>query len=421
VVPVTPLAASLADLLAQGQPLLVSLDLSLNGSAAGGHFVVAIGVNADGSVAIQDPSPLFARTGLNDYLNGFASAQGTWQATLAGVVEFAPRGPSATRFLLGTVSQPPALIESFTLSAISPAGACGVPLDLVDSVDSAGNFPRHGALVSRLEICDGLQPAYQIAVGASQSYSAFLTDLAAGGSYFDLSGSAPATYGATRPKLNLMLAPQTAAFSAGGVVNPATFTSGIAPGGLMSIFGSGLAAAPSSAGAATTANFDGIPAAVIAATPFQVNAQVPASLTPGQHVLTVDSPFGPASQTVAVSQFAPAIFLLSDGVTGAVENQDGTLNSPSNPLSRGQVLVVYATGLGAVTAGMSGLSTVNTAVTAVVNGIELPVAYAGFAPGFIGLYQINISIPTATPPGAGISLTLKQGGQSSNSVNIALQ
>jgi uncharacterized protein (TIGR03437 family) len=335
------------------------------------------------------------------------------------VVQFAVRGPSATRFLLGTVSGPPALLQSFTLSAISPAGACGVPLDLLDTVDSAGNPPQHGALISRLEICDGLQPAYQISVGASQDYNAFVSDLAASGSDFDLSGSAPATYSATRPALNLVLATQTAAFTSGGVVNPATFASGIAPGGLMSIFGSGLAGASSNS--ATTVDFDGIPAAVLAAMPFQVNAQVPASVTPGQHLLSVHSPFGSASQTVTVSLVAPVIFLLSDGVTGAVENQDGTLNSQANPLSRGQVLVVYATGLGAVTAGNGGLSTVNSAVAAVVNGIELPASYAGLAPGFIGLYQVNIPIPAATPPGSGTPLTLKQGEQISNSVNIALQ
>jgi uncharacterized protein (TIGR03437 family) len=60
-------------------------------------------------------------------------------------------------------------------------------------------------------------------------------------------------------------------------------------------------------------------------------------------------------------------------------------------------------------------------VTAVVNGTELPVSFAGLAPGFVGLYQVNIPIPAATPPGSGVSLTLKQGGQISNAVEIALQ
>ena len=51
---------------------------------------------------------------------------------------------------------------------------------------------------------------------------------------------------------------------------------------------------------------------------------------------------------------------------------------------------------------------------------ERPVSYAGAA-GYVGLYQVNIPIPATTPPGAGISLTLKQGGILSNAVTIALQ
>ncbi len=66
-------------------------------------------------------------------------------------------------------------------------------------------------------------------------------------------------------------------------------------------------------------------------------------------------------------------------------------------------------------------STANTTVTAVVNGTELPVACAGLAPGYIGLYQANILIPGAIPPGLGVPLALKQGGQSSNAVALAIQ
>jgi len=49
------------------------------------------------------------------------------------------------------------------------------------------------------------------------------------------------------------------------------------------------------------------------------------------------------------------------------------------------------------------------------------VAFAGLAPGFIGLYQVNVVIPSNTPPGLGIPLTLKQGGVLSNSVGISIQ
>src|SRR5262249_49673523 len=96
-----PTTAIIADLLAQGSPTLISLELLRNGSPAGGHFVAAIGVALDGSIVIQDPNPFFARANLGDYLNGFSAGGSTWTATLGGVMQFAVRPPAATRFLVG--------------------------------------------------------------------------------------------------------------------------------------------------------------------------------------------------------------------------------------------------------------------------------------------------------------------------------
>jgi uncharacterized protein (TIGR03437 family) len=115
---------------------------------------------------------------------------------------------------------------------------------------------------------------------------------------------------------------------------------------------------------------------------------------------------------------APAIFLIGDA--GAVVNQDGTLNGPFAPLPRGQALVIYATGLGPVEA-QGQLSVVSTTVSVVLNGQELQPFYAGTAPGFPGLYQVNVSIPASTPPGSGLMLALKQAGGLSNKVLVALQ
>jgi uncharacterized protein (TIGR03437 family) len=412
--------ASIADLVEQGEPLLLSLGLSLDGTLAGGHFVVAIGIAADGAIVIQDPSPLYARTNLNDYLNGFTAAGGTWKADLQGVVRFALHSPSGTRFLVGALSQPASLMQSLALEVDSAAGACGVPLDLLDAVDSSGTPPAAGALISRLDLCDGSQPAYQIAVGAAQPYSAFVTDLAAGGSSTDISGSAAATYKATRPVLALAVGPQDASFTAGAVVNAATFTSGIAPGGIMAIFGTGLSGPGAPSGPATTVDMDGVVATVLWASGFQINAQVPPGIAPGLHTVRVRSVYGVAQQTVSVAALAPAIFQIGNSGMGAVLNQDFSMNGPANPLPRGQVLVVYATGLGAVTR-QGQLSVTAAPVTAVVNGQELPVEFAGLAPGYIGLYQVNVRIPAATPPGLGVSLTLKEGGQMSNTVSVALE
>ncbi len=263
-------------------------------------------------------------------------------------------------------------------------------------------------------------------LGANQAFRAFVTDLAAGGDSTDVSGSSQATYRATRPQLALSLTPEAASFTAAGVVNAASFTAGIAPNGMMAVFGAGLSGSGtgsgtgSGSGVATTLDFDGVTAPVIFASPFQVNALVPASLTNATHTLTVHSAFGTAQQPVPVSAVAPAIFVVSSPNVGALVNPDGTLNGPSNPITAGQTLLVYATGLGAVTTQGQYSVAVNP-VTVVLNGQELPVAFAGFAPGFPGVYQINVTIPASTPPGLEGVLALKQGGQTSNTVPVALQ
>jgi uncharacterized protein (TIGR03437 family) len=134
----------------------------------------------------------------------------------------------------------------------------------------------------------------------------------------------------------------------------------------------------------------------------------------------VRSAFGEARQNVEVWDVAPAIFLLGSPAVGAVVNQDGGLNGPSAPLARGQTLVIYATGLGAVTA-RGGLSVAVQPVTVVLNGVELAAAYAGLTPGYAGLYQVNVTIPVTNPPGLVLPLALKQGGRLSNSVLVAVQ
>src|SRR6185503_11692831 len=126
--------AAAADLVAAGSPALLSLALSRNGAAVGGHFVVATGIAADGVIAIHDPNSIFARTSLSDYFAGFTAAGATWKAELRGVADFALRAPSATRFLLAALSQPAGLMRNLTLNVESASGTCGVPFELLDAV-----------------------------------------------------------------------------------------------------------------------------------------------------------------------------------------------------------------------------------------------------------------------------------------------
>ena len=101
-------------------------------------------------------------------------------------------------------------------------------------------------------------------------------------------------------------------------------------------------------------------------------------------------------------------------------NQDGAINGPSTPLARGATLVIYATGLGRV-APQGGLFAATVPVTVLLNGVELPIAYAGLTPGYSGLYQVNVAIPVTFPPGLGHTLSLKQANVVSNAVSVAVQ
>jgi uncharacterized protein (TIGR03437 family) len=98
-----------------------------------------------------------------------------------------------------------------------------------------------------------------------------------------------------------------------------------------------------------------------------------------------------ASASVLVTAAAPGIFTTA-GATGqaAASNQDGSLNSDSNPAVRGSVVSIYATGQGSGTPN----------ITLNIAGYIAPLLYAGPAPGFSGLMQINAQIPAGfLPPG----------------------
>jgi len=407
--------AAAVDWLGQGSPVLLSLAVTLNGNPAGGHFVVAIGVGPDGSILIHDPAPGAARTNLNDYLGGFSNSAGQWKAELRGAARFALRASAATRFLLAALSQDPAAVKSLAFDIRSSAGACGLALDLLDQANINGGAAVPQRL-SRLQVCDGAQPAYQVSVGAAQPFRTVLTDLASGGASTDLSGSAPAAYQAARRNGLLSLAALQVSFTSSSVVNAATFAQGLAPGSLMAIFGTGLAGTKGN----TSVALDGQPVRIVSVSLFQINAEVPLDAATGVHTLTVRSDYGSLDQPVEIRDVAPAIFVVGNPPQGAVVNQSGALNGASSPIVRGQVITVYGTGLGAVLPSGQ-LSVVSTPVTVLLNNQEFPVSFAGLAPGFIGLYQVNVPMPVGVAPGLDQTLALKQGNAVSNSVTVSIQ
>jgi uncharacterized protein (TIGR03437 family) len=186
----------------------------------------------------------------------------------------------------------------------------------------------------------------------------------------------------------------------------------------MTIVGTGLAGP----GADSIVEVNGTPAQIATQTPFQINVQVPLDLPPGTYPVRVRSPYGSAEQMVEVRAVAPAIYVVSGNpaaARGVVTNQNGSMNTPLTPGTRGQRITIYCTGLGAVTAQGS-QSTVLAPVTVILNQTEIQPVFAGLA-GDIGLYMVTITAPAATPPGIDLPLTLRQAGVDSNTVFVAVQ
>jgi uncharacterized protein (TIGR03437 family) len=200
-------------------------------------------------------------------------------------------------------------------------------------------------------------------------------------------------------------APETATVA---VVNAASLAAGpIAPGEIITVFGTGFDPAN------TRLLLDGQPATLFYTSATQINALAPGTLTPGSSTainIVVDGATV-ATSSVPVATAAPGIFTIGATGQAAALNQDGSLNSATNPADRGSVVSIYVTGQG------SGTGT----VTLTIAGYSAPLFYAGPAPGFPGLMQINAQIPCGFLPPGNQAVTLSIDGVSSQTgVTLAI-
>lgn len=219
---------------------------------------------------------------------------------------------------------------------------------------------------------------------------------------------------------------QSPSYTSASIVNSSNYSPGpFAPGSLVSIFGTSLSF--STAGL-TTADTEGNllpfdlayvivtianqPAPLLYVSPTQINAMVPTNLTPGNVTLQVNrqGTVGPPV-TIALTAAAPALFLSPDNFALAQDyNAKYALATAAAPAKPGDLLVLYATGLGGTqplpatgeipqTAGLiNGFAA--GALQLLINGKALDsstIPYAGLTPGFAGLYQINFYLPGNCP------------------------
>ena len=152
---------------------------------------------------------------------------------------------------------------------------------------------------------------------------------------------------------------------------------------------------------------------------------------PGKQFSVLNAGEGIRSWSVVPSTTSGGNWLQAtpSGGSGAILDQDFSENTVSRPAARGSVIQVFAAGLGATNppvpsgrpAPGSPPATTVIPVQARIGGLPAAVQFAGLAPGFVGLYQVNVTVPGGVQPGPNISLELIQNGTSSNTVIFAVQ
>jgi uncharacterized protein (TIGR03437 family) len=246
---------------------------------------------------------------------------------------------------------------------------------------------------------------------------------------------------------------------ANGAVNGASFNSGVAalaPGAIASIFGTNLSAAPV-AGAqpgwapgvapqlqttayGTRATFDGVAAPLFflrhdAASYDQLNVQVPFELAGKTSAQLVVYLYCKQSASVAVPilPVSPGLFTVQTSGTGPVValHADYSANSAANPAGRGTVILLYGTGLGPTDPqGQTGRPAPAVAPLAQtvldylprisIGGVDAHVEFSGLAPWFVGLWQVNVTVPANAPTGEQ-PLVLTTGGSRANPVTVFIK
>jgi uncharacterized protein (TIGR03437 family) len=227
------------------------------------------------------------------------------------------------------------------------------------------------------------------------------------------------------------------------VVSAADGASSVAPGGLMSVLGTNLSATSLATNAIPLPTVlgdscliaNGQPIPLLYVSPAQVNAQMPAQAA-GNVSISMHTPGGVSNTFVAnVLPSAPAVFRSATSgdltnIPTVVRFSNGLVVTSTNPVHRGDILTIYLTGLGAVDppvadgvpASANPLSTTVVNPSVAIGGSGCPVMFSGLVPGYVGLYVLNVSVPSSTPQGLAVPLTISAGGFSySQNVRVVQQ
>jgi uncharacterized protein (TIGR03437 family) len=217
-----------------------------------------------------------------------------------------------------------------------------------------------------------------------------------------------------------------------GAVNLGSYQTQVSQNGWLSIFGTNLGSGAQSGSTplptilgGTCVTLSNTPMPLYMTSTGQINALVPMETRPGNYQLVVrsiDRKMAAIAQQITVSKYAPAV--LVDPPSGQILlfHRDGRAVSKSNPAKRDEPLTMYAVGLGPTTGGaVSAGNASPSSPLAVTDKVQvffgdptikeagIIVDWSGLAPGFVGLYQLNLRVPGDHLRGDALPVTLRIG------------
>jgi uncharacterized protein (TIGR03437 family) len=247
---------------------------------------------------------------------------------------------------------------------------------------------------------------------------------------------------------------------AAAIVNAADYlgSAPVAPGSVATMFGTNLASytatasgmpLPASLAGRQVVINDLLNAPLFLAASGQMNFQVPSAAPVGTNRLAVRT--GDTGELIAGGSFvvagaAPGLF--SAAMTGLGQaiavNQDGQLNGTADAAPRGSVITLYGTGQGAVsppvadgapapaaplsysvtlpaTSAQTCLASPQSICVVFGNSSVGVVQYSGLAPGWVGLWQINVTVPSDASTGNAVPVKVVIDGAPSNAVTVAIK
>jgi len=208
------------------------------------------------------------------------------------------------------------------------------------------------------------------------------------------------------------------------------FPLSLAPGMFVAIYGTSLAATTAKAASLplplqlsdAQVLLNNSPLSLHYVSGSQINAVLPDTAS-GLVKLTVRNGGGSHTVNVLIETAAPAIFTRDSSGSGsaaALNALDNSVNTPTNPLHAGDYVELFATGLGRTTL-KDGLEYANQQPTVSIDGMDCPVTFAGRAPGFPGVDQINCRVPAGIRSNSAAPVAIVSGNRTSNVATLAIQ